>query len=122
MKASGKILSRKEESFNAESFIAWVEENLEQMPKPESAKIKSQEANLDENVSIEMPLLELDEFDSEKFRKNPMEVKVMFLQVQKPPFKMNQNPIKIYQVRQNLFTSRREYFLVGIMQTIYPSS
>lgn len=66
MKASGKILSRKEESFNAESFIAWVEENLEQMPKPESAKIKSQEANLDENVSIEMPLLELDEFDSEK--------------------------------------------------------
>jgi len=66
MKASGKILSRKEESFNAESFIAWVEENLEQMPKPESAKNKSQEANLDENVSIELPLLELDEFDSEK--------------------------------------------------------
>lgn len=66
MKASGKILSRKEESFNAESFIAWVEENLNLMPKPESIANQSQEASNDENVKIELPYLELDEFDSDK--------------------------------------------------------
>ena len=113
MKASGKILSRKEESFNAESFIAWVEENLDQMPKPESAKNKSQEANLDENVSIELPLLELDEFDSEKISQesngNERNVSASAETSYQNESKFNQNvsgASKSYHIQAGVFSSR----------------
>jgi len=113
MKASGKILSRKEESFNAESFIAWVEENLEQMPKPESAKNKSQEANLDENVSIELPLLELDEFDSEKISQesngSESNVSASTETTYQNESKFNQNlsgASKSYHIQAGVFSSR----------------
>lgn len=113
MKASGKILSRKEESFNAESFIAWVEENLEQMPKPESAKNQSQEANLDENVRIEMPLLELDEFDSEKISQesniNEITASTSNESTIQNKTKLNQNldgATKSYHIQAGVFSSR----------------
>lgn len=113
MKASGKILSRKEESFNAESFIAWVEENLESMPKPESVKNQSQESAVDENVSIELPLIELDEFDSEKISRESNLIEISASTNNESSFQNNTNfkqnldgATKSYHIQAGVFSSR----------------
>ncbi|MFZ1257811.1 MAG: SPOR domain-containing protein, partial [Saprospiraceae bacterium] len=66
MRASGKILSRKEESFNAESFIAWVEGHLELKTAKEQAAIQNKNDSMDALITLDLPLLDAEDFENQE--------------------------------------------------------
>ena len=63
MQASGLILSKKEESLNADAFIHWIEKNKNL--NPDSEKATTAEQALDEPVTVELPNLNTKEFEPE---------------------------------------------------------
>jgi thiol-disulfide isomerase/thioredoxin len=67
MKASGEILSRREETFSAESFLSWIEKN--KYSTYEADKIVTKEQVNESPVQVELPNLDTKEFEPELMQK-----------------------------------------------------
>ncbi len=93
MQSNGTVLSRREESFNAESFMAWIEKNKDTGPRPE-LPMTLEQAN-DKNLILSIPNIDL--FSIEKEIQN---ASVSKNKVSKDSITQN----KLYSVQAGVFT------------------
>lgn len=63
MHPSGKTISRKEESFNAESFMEWISTSLDEKNADESHSMPG-ESEMEESITLELPLLDTEDFEA----------------------------------------------------------